>query len=188
MIAEKLFPLKSGTELTIGLVNKIIKRIEYAALLLSQYKLVEGSQTYIEPHYDGTRVSFLRPVGGGAAPSFRGGNVPFPLPLWPIASNGGQNPAYPLDTAGLYAYYGSSGLYDFVPLPAGAKDIYLSGASGAIFVSDRFFIVRLDNGSAISATQGAPGYPPSPIVWSYQISPNVVSIEFAEEGASGRAY
>ena len=188
MIAEKLFPLKSGTELTIGLVNKIIKRIEYAALLLSQYKLVEGSQTYIEPHYDGTRVSFLRPVGGGAAPSFRGGNVPFPFPLWPITSNGGQNPAYPLDTAGLYAYYGSSGLYDFAPLPAGSKEIFLSGASGAVFVSERYFTILLDVGVSVDPIQGAIGYPPTPIVWSYQISPNVVAIEFAEEGASGRAY
>lgn len=83
MIREKLSLVSNGQQLTIDLVNKIINRIEYAALLLAQYKLVEGSQTYIEPHFDGTRVSFLRPVGGGSQPSFRGGNVPFPNPLFP---------------------------------------------------------------------------------------------------------
>jgi hypothetical protein len=40
----------------------MIKRTEYAADLLQQYKLIAGNQMYIEPHYDGTRVSYLQPV------------------------------------------------------------------------------------------------------------------------------
>jgi len=83
MIREKLSLVSNGDRLTIGLINKIINRIEYAASLLAQYKVVAGSEVYVEPHFDGTRISFYRPVGGGASPSFRGGIAPFPNPLWP---------------------------------------------------------------------------------------------------------
>jgi hypothetical protein len=69
MIRPKLSKVASGTRLTTDLVNDIINRTEYAADLLRQYKLIAGTEMYIEPHYDGTRVSYLQPVGGGTTPS-----------------------------------------------------------------------------------------------------------------------
>ena len=75
--------MTSGTRLTTDLVNDIINRTEYAADLLRQYKLIAGNQMYIEPHYDGTRVSYLQPVGGGTTPT----NPPY---------NDGSDPDDPL--------------------------------------------------------------------------------------------
>ena len=69
MIRPRLPKIASGTRLTTNLVNDIINRTEYAADLLRQYKLVAGNGMYIEPHYDGTRVSYLQPVAGGATPT-----------------------------------------------------------------------------------------------------------------------
>ena len=69
MISPRLSKVVSGTRLTTGLLNSMIKRTEYAADLLQQYKLIAGNQMYIEPHYDGTRVSYLQPVGGGTTPT-----------------------------------------------------------------------------------------------------------------------
>ena len=69
MISPRLSKVVSGTRLTTGLINSMIKRTEYAADLLQQYKLIAGNQMYIEPHYDGTRVSYLQPVGGGTTPT-----------------------------------------------------------------------------------------------------------------------
>ena len=66
MIRPRLSKVASGTRLTADLINYIINRIEYAADLLRQYKLIAGTEMYVEPHYDGTRVSFLKPVGSGA--------------------------------------------------------------------------------------------------------------------------
>jgi hypothetical protein len=68
MIRPRLSKVASGTRLTTDLVNDIINRTEYAADLLRQYKLVAGNGMYVEPHYDGTRVSYLQPVAGGATP------------------------------------------------------------------------------------------------------------------------
>jgi len=68
MIRPRLSKVASGTRLTADLINYIINRIEYAADLLRQYKLIAGTEMYVEPHYDGTRVSFLKPVGSGAGP------------------------------------------------------------------------------------------------------------------------
>ena len=69
MIRPRLSKVASGTRLTTDLVNDIINRTEYAADLLRQYKLVAGNGMYVEPHYDGTRVSYLQPVAGGATPT-----------------------------------------------------------------------------------------------------------------------
>lgn len=68
MIRPRLSKVASGTRLTTDLVNDIINRTEYAADLLRQYKLIAGTEMYIEPHYDGTRVSYFSPVGGGNNP------------------------------------------------------------------------------------------------------------------------
>jgi hypothetical protein len=69
MIRPRLPKVASGTRLTTNLVNGIINRTEYAADLLRQYKLVAGTEMYVEPHYDGTRVSYLQQVAGGATPT-----------------------------------------------------------------------------------------------------------------------
>jgi hypothetical protein len=66
----------SGTRLTTDLVNGIINRTEYAADLLRQYKLVAGNGMYVEPHYDGTRVSYFYPTSGGATP--KGSDIMIP--------------------------------------------------------------------------------------------------------------
>lgn len=66
MIRPRLTKVASGTRLTTNLVNNIINRTEYAADLLRQYRLVAGTEMYVEPHYDGTRVSYLQPVAGGS--------------------------------------------------------------------------------------------------------------------------
>lgn len=73
MIRPKLYPVQSGTILTANLVNDIINRTEYAADLLRQYKLIAGTKMYVEPRYDGTRISFFKPVKGGAGASESGG-------------------------------------------------------------------------------------------------------------------
>ena len=69
MISPRLSKVVSGTRLTTDLLNSMIKRTEYAADLLQQHKLIAGNEMYVEPHYDGTRVSYLQPVGGGTTPS-----------------------------------------------------------------------------------------------------------------------
>jgi hypothetical protein len=68
MITPKIPLLKDGQILSVDVVNSIIKRTEYAGDLLKQYKLIAGNEMYVEPHYDGTRVSYLQPVGGGGTP------------------------------------------------------------------------------------------------------------------------
>jgi len=69
MIRPRPPKVATGARLTADLVNGIINRTEYAADLLRQHKLIAGTEMYIEPHYDGTRVSYLQPVGGGTTPA-----------------------------------------------------------------------------------------------------------------------
>lgn len=68
MIAPKVPLVRDGQILSTNLVNSMIGRIEYAADLLRQYKLVAGDEMYVEPHFDGTRVSYFYPTKGGATP------------------------------------------------------------------------------------------------------------------------
>jgi hypothetical protein len=69
MIRPKVGRANNGQIMSVELVNGMIARTEYAADLLRQYKLTAGNGMYVEQHYDGTRVSYLQPVGGGATPS-----------------------------------------------------------------------------------------------------------------------
>jgi hypothetical protein len=69
MIRPKIPLVQNGQRLTSDLVNSMIHRTEYAADLLRQYRLTAGTEMYVEPHYDGTRVSYLQPVAGGATPT-----------------------------------------------------------------------------------------------------------------------
>lgn len=57
--------VEPNQKLGFGLVNHIIKRTEYAAELLRQYKCVAGDDMFVEPHPDGTRISYLQKTGGG---------------------------------------------------------------------------------------------------------------------------
>jgi hypothetical protein len=68
MIAPRIPLVRDGQILSTNLVNSMIGRIEYAADLLRQYGLIAGDEMYVEPHFDGTRVSYLQPVKGGATP------------------------------------------------------------------------------------------------------------------------
>jgi hypothetical protein len=68
MIAPRIPLVQDGQILSTNLVNSMIGRIEYAADLLRQYKLIAGDEMYVEPHFDGTKVSYFQPVGGGATP------------------------------------------------------------------------------------------------------------------------
>jgi len=89
MIAPKVPLVRNGQILSTNLVNSMIGRIEYAADLLRQYKLVAGDEMYVEPHFDGTRVSYFYPVKGGATP--RGSQIT--IPKYPIV----QRPLSPTD-------------------------------------------------------------------------------------------
>lgn len=79
MIYPKVPAVRSGQILSANLVNSMIGRIEYAADLLRQYKLIAGDEMYVEPHFDGTRVSYFQPVKGGASPAL-------PVPKGKLAS------------------------------------------------------------------------------------------------------
>ena len=91
MITPKIPLLKDGQILSVDVVNSIIKRTEYAGDLLKQYKLIAGNEMYVEPHYDGTRVSYLQPVGGGGTGS--GGEQPTGELQEAFGSYGGENGA-----------------------------------------------------------------------------------------------
>jgi hypothetical protein len=68
MIRPRVGKANDGQIMSLELINGMIARTEYAADLLRQYKLVAGNGMYVEPHYDGTRISYNQPVKGGATP------------------------------------------------------------------------------------------------------------------------
>lgn len=89
MIAPKIPFVKNGQILTANLVNHIIARTEYASRLLREYRCVAGTNMFVEPHYDGTRISYDVAVGGGAdgfGGGAGGGAIPEP-PLTPDQKN-----------------------------------------------------------------------------------------------------
>jgi hypothetical protein len=57
MIAPKIPLVQDGQILSVGLVNSLIGRTEYAADLLRQYKLIAGDNISIERQFDGTRIN-----------------------------------------------------------------------------------------------------------------------------------
>ena len=154
MIRPRLPKLASGTRLTTNLVNDIINRIEYAADLLRQYKLTAGNEMYVEPHYDGTRVSYLQVVAGGARPT------------QPIFYNDGSNPDSPATIDDLFKLYGdtdSSGT-PFINLDSHDANnaIYLNtsgytSANGVLFKNASSFAVQFTQfgqGAVFSAQSG----------------------------------
>lgn len=154
MISPRLSKVVSGTRLTTDLLNSMIKRTEYAADLLQQYKLIAGNQMYIEPHYDGTRVSYLQPVGGGTTPT------------QPISYNDGSNPDDPATFNDLLKLYGdtdSSGT-PFINLDSHDANnaIYLNtsgytSANGVLFKNASTFSVQFTEfgqGAVLSVQSG----------------------------------
>lgn len=113
MIRPRLSKVASGTALTTDLVNDIINRTEYAADLLRQYKLIAGTEMYVEPHYDGTRVSYLQPVAGGATPT---------QPIF----NDGTNPNNPATIEEAISYYD---LESQRTIPNNATKVYFTMSS-----------------------------------------------------------
>jgi len=97
MIAPKIPLVKNGQILTANLVNHIIARTEYASRLLREYRCVAGTNIFVEPHYDGTRISSLVAVGGGAD-GYGGGaggeNKPI-VGAFPIITSIGSISVYP---------------------------------------------------------------------------------------------
>lgn len=57
MIAPKIPLVQDGQILSVGLVNSLIGRTEYAADLLRQYKMIAGDSISLEQQFDGTRVN-----------------------------------------------------------------------------------------------------------------------------------
>jgi hypothetical protein len=141
----------SGATLTTELVNGMINRTEYAADLLRQYKLTAGTDMYVEPHYDGTRVSYLQPVAGGATPTQSTGIVGDRVMVvgtqYYFAS--GEAVTYkliiPTDinrslykifiSGGYWAFYTSTGSYNSYFAPFAGTTIYIGGTGGPNYPS-----------------------------------------------------
>jgi hypothetical protein len=140
----------SGTRLTTDLINGIINRTEYAADLLRQYKLTAGSGMYVEPHYDGTRVSYYYPVAGGAT-----------RPRRPTPVNDGSTPSKALKYEDLLRIYGKpDGVIDISSSTLGQIYTDFSG-----FVGTSNYVIADNNPFASQfGFSGNPSGPPS--IWS----------------------
>jgi len=68
VIAPKVPKVQDGQILSADLINSMISRIEYAADLLRQYRIIAGPEMFAESGVGGTRVSYFQPVAGGATP------------------------------------------------------------------------------------------------------------------------
>jgi sulfur carrier protein ThiS len=158
MIRPKLPKIASGTRLTTDLVNDIINRTEYAADLLRQYRLVAGNEMYVEPHYDGTRVSYLQQAAGGATPT---------QPTF----NGANNPNNPITIEQLLQYYGqningvvvpNNGIIYLKPSAAGSQTYSISISSNYPTVVLRANGTLATGGSG-GTIPGAPGIDFNPV-------------------------
>ena len=101
MIYPRLNRARNGQRLSVGLVNGLIKRTEYAADLLQQYKLLAGTNTEVAQSYDGTRVDA-------------------------IINNDGTNPNNPLTLDEALSYYDPDAQKT---VPNNATKIYFSMSS-----------------------------------------------------------
>jgi hypothetical protein len=123
MITPKIPLLKDGQILSVDVVNSIIKRTEYAGDLLKQYKLIAGNEMYVEPHYDGTRVSYLQPVGGGGGDAEAGGDsTPGVMASGLLVS---ANPDLGIPADNFFTYY------DLGPLSPFTTQLFPSGVYSA---------------------------------------------------------
>lgn len=141
MITPKIPPLKDGQILSVDVVNSIIKRTEYAGDLLKQYKLIAGNEMYVEPHYDGTRVSYLQPVGGGGTPEESTGDSTPGVMASGFLVSANLDISYPPP---LYDYLGFFAYYDFSPLPFVTTKLFSSGIYSANTDFKRAFDLTFD--------------------------------------------
>jgi hypothetical protein len=65
-IVPPIRPIRDGKILDVNLINHIIQRTEYGAELLSRYKMVAGSNIFVEQAGNGLGVSYLTALAGGA--------------------------------------------------------------------------------------------------------------------------
>lgn len=65
-VVPPIRPIREGTILDVNLINQIINRTEHGADLLSRYKMVAGSNVYVEQTENGLGVSYLTALAGGA--------------------------------------------------------------------------------------------------------------------------
>jgi hypothetical protein len=65
-IIPPIRPIRDGKILDTNLINHIINRTEYGAELLSRYKMVAGSNIFVEQAGNGLGVSYLTALAGGA--------------------------------------------------------------------------------------------------------------------------
>ena len=65
-IVPPIRPIRDGKILDVNLINQIIQRTEYGADLLSRYKMVAGSNMFVEQAANGLGVSYLTALAGGA--------------------------------------------------------------------------------------------------------------------------
>jgi hypothetical protein len=65
-IVPPIRPIRDGKILDVNLINQIINRTEYGAELLARYKMVAGSNIFVEQAGNGLGVSYLTALAGGA--------------------------------------------------------------------------------------------------------------------------
>lgn len=144
MISPKLEKLSDGSILTTNIVNSLINRIEYAADLLRQYKLIAGEEAYIEPHYDGTRVSFGSPVGGGATPRDTGGIAVPAIYVSVVDEDDNVSLSFLQEQASVFVEtYGRIPLYVLIPTDPEGRGVKIQAYDLAIPTS-----VQRDDGNA----------------------------------------
>jgi len=145
MITPKIPLLKDGQILSVDVFNSIIKRTEYAGDLLKQYKLIAGNEMYVEPHYDGTRVSYLQPVGGGGTgETGQGGTV-----FISVIDESSQTFQF-LEAKGrnFISKYGNQAIFVLIPTGSGGKDAVKTDA----YPYALWKAVNRDNGIIANAT------------------------------------
>lgn len=65
-IVPPIRPIRDGKILDTNLINHIIQRTEYGAELLARYKMVAGTNIFVEQAGNGLGVSYLTALAGGA--------------------------------------------------------------------------------------------------------------------------
>jgi len=74
-IVPPIRPIRDGKILDVNLINQIINRTEYGAELLARYKMVAGSNIFVEQAGNGLGVSYLTALAGGAGNPVESGSA-----------------------------------------------------------------------------------------------------------------
>ena len=65
-IVPPIRPIRDGKILDTNLINHMIQRTEYGAELLARYKMVAGTNMFVEQAGNGLGISYLTALAGGA--------------------------------------------------------------------------------------------------------------------------